>query len=74
MARNTGTATRTGAVKNRTQTYNEKTGQYIKRDATTGRFMSSKSTAYKGVAKDGKAKSAVKKGGSGKKTKAAKKK
>lgn len=61
MAINTGNKTRSGAVKNRSQTYNSKTGQYVKRDATTGRFISSKKTAYKGVSKDTKAKIAHKK-------------
>jgi hypothetical protein len=55
MARNTGSNTRVGAVKNRVQTFNEKTGQYVKRNTETGRFMSSKSTPYKGVSRDTKA-------------------
>ena len=56
MGRNTGTSSRIGAVKNRGQTYNDKTGQYVKRDTTTGRFMASKSTPYKGVSKESSAK------------------
>ena len=52
MAKNTGDNHRKGATKNRSQTYNAKTKQYIKRDAKTGRFMSSKGTAYKGVKKE----------------------
>lgn len=58
MGRNTNNGNRIGAVKDRTQTYNDKTGQYIKRDTTTGRFMTSKSTPYKGVSKDKTAKKA----------------
>lgn len=56
MGKNTGSESRIGAVKNREQTYNDKTGQYVKRDTTTGRFMASKSTPYKGVKKDSNAK------------------
>lgn len=58
MGKNTNNSSRVGAVKDRTQTYNDKTGQYVKRDATTGRFMASKSTPYKGVSKDKNAKKA----------------
>lgn len=61
MGKNTGTSSRIGAVKNRGQTYNGKTGQFVKRDATTGRFMSSKSTPYKGVTKESNAKKTKKK-------------
>lgn len=40
-----------GAVKGRSQTYNPKTEQYVKRDASTGRFMDVKQdgTPFKGV-------------------------
>lgn len=45
---------RNGAVRNRSQTYNPKTQTWIKRDATTGRFMNVKSdgTPFKGVRKE----------------------
>jgi hypothetical protein len=49
MAKNTGSNTRVGAVKDRSQVYNEKTGQYVKRDATTGKFISASDNKYKGV-------------------------
>jgi hypothetical protein len=52
MAKNTGDNTRQGAVKDRSQCYNEKNGLHIKRDAKTGRFMSAKKTPYKGVSKE----------------------
>lgn len=35
----TGDGHRNGAVKGRSQTYNPKTSQYVKRNAETGRFM-----------------------------------
>ena len=42
---------RNGAVRNRSQTYNPKTQTWIKRNATTGRFMDGKKdgTPFKGV-------------------------
>lgn len=45
---------RNGAVRNRSQTYNPKTQTWIKRDATTGKFMDVKSdgTPFKGVRKE----------------------
>ena len=47
---------RNGAVtvRNRSQTYNPKTQTWIKRDATTGRFMDGKKdgTPFKGVRKE----------------------
>lgn len=51
MARNTGTNSRVGAVKKRSQTINPKTGLYVKRDAGTGKFLSVKNDGapYKGV-------------------------
>ena len=49
MAGNTGNGQRAGAVRDRTQVFNEKTGKYIKRDTVTGRFISSSDTKYKGV-------------------------
>ena len=51
MAKNTGSGHRVGAVKNRSQYLNSTTGTYLKRD-TNGRFMSGKSTPYKGVRKE----------------------
>jgi hypothetical protein len=51
MAKNNGNGKRTGIVKNRTQTYNEKTGMYMKRDEN-GKFMSGKSTPYKAIRKE----------------------
>jgi hypothetical protein len=57
MGTNTGSKHRKGAAKNRTQTYNQKTGCYVKRDTKTGRFIScKKETPFKGVSKDTKAK------------------
>lgn len=45
---------RNGAVRDRSQVQNPKTGIWTKRDADTGRFMSGKSdgTPYKGVRKE----------------------
>ncbi len=57
MATNTGKGSRVGSVTNRTQVQNTKTGDFVKRNTSTGRFMDVKSggTAFKGVAheKDG---------------------
>jgi hypothetical protein len=56
MAKNKpyGDGHRIGAVKDRSQTYNPKTDQYVKRDSSTGRFMDVKSdgTPFKGVRKE----------------------
>jgi hypothetical protein len=49
MAKNTKDGHRVGAVKERSQVYNEKTDQFVKRDTTTGRFIASSSTKFKGV-------------------------
>lgn len=49
MAKNTGNGSRKGAVKDRTQVHNPKTNLFIKRDSTTGQFISSKPTRYKGI-------------------------
>ena len=54
MAKNTNRKTRIGAVKERSQVFNEKTNMFIKRNKKTGRFISSKSTPYKGVTKENK--------------------
>lgn len=50
MAKNTNNNTRIGAVKERSQVFNEKTQQYIKRDTTTGKFMAASTNKFKGVA------------------------
>jgi hypothetical protein len=49
MAKNTNDGHRVGAVKERSQVYNEKTGMYVKRDTSTGKFVSSSTNKYKGV-------------------------
>lgn len=58
MARNKpyGDNTRKGAVKGRSQTFNTKTNQYVKRNAETGKFMDVKQngTPLKGVRKENK--------------------
>ena len=54
MARNTGNNSRKGAVKNRTQLFNEKTKVHLKRDKKTGQFVSGKKTPYKGVTNENK--------------------
>ena len=46
---------RKGAVKNRTQVQNPKTGLWVKRDSVTGRFMDVKTSSdkpFKGVKKE----------------------
>ena len=52
MAKNTQENTRKGAVKDRTQVLNPKTNLYVKRDKTTGKFLSAKETPYKGITKE----------------------
>ena len=56
MAKNgkVGDGHRNGAVKDRSQTYNPKTEQWVKRDASSGRFMDVKQdgTPFKGVTKE----------------------
>lgn len=49
MGTNTNEGYRVGAVKERSQIYNPKTEQYVKRDATTGKFISASNNKYKGV-------------------------
>lgn len=49
MAKNTGSNYRIGSVKSRSQ-LKTKSGQFIKRDTTTGRFLSVSNKRYKGVA------------------------
>ena len=45
---------RNGSVRGRSQTYNPKTEQWVKRDTSTGRFMDVKQdgTPFKGVRKE----------------------
>jgi hypothetical protein len=45
---------RNGAVRNRSQTYNPRTGHWVKRDADTGRFIDQKADdkPFKGVRKE----------------------
>ena len=56
MAKNgkVGDGHRNGAVKGRSQTHNPKTGQWVKRDTGTGRFIDVKQdgTPFKGVRKE----------------------
>ena len=56
MARNgkVGDGHRNGAVRGRTQTFNPKTGNWVKRNSETGKFMDVKSdgTPFKGVTKE----------------------
>lgn len=53
MAKNTGNNTRQGAVKERSQTFNPKTNCFVKRDTTTGLFLScKKDDPYKGIKKE----------------------
>ena len=52
MGKNTGSQTRKGAVKARSQTYNDKTKMFVKRNKKTGQFISCKKSAYKGVRKE----------------------
>ena len=50
----TGDGHRTGAVRERRQSFNPKTGLYTKRDTNTGQFMDVKTTGgkFKGVRKE----------------------
>ena len=52
MATNTGNGFRRGSVIDRSQTFNPKTDQFVKRDDSSGRFMGAKGTPYKGVAQE----------------------
>ena len=49
MGKNTLEGFRIGMVKERAQVFNEKTGQYVKRDTNTGKFISASNNKYKGV-------------------------
>lgn len=51
----TGDGHRNGAVRERSQTYNPKTDNWVKRDTNTGRFMEVKTSSniqFKGVTKE----------------------
>lgn len=54
MAKNTNDDYRKGAVKERSQVQNPKTGLFVKRDAKTGKFMDVKKDGepFKGVRKE----------------------
>jgi hypothetical protein len=54
MATNTNKGSRKGAVKKRSQTINNKTGLYVKRDTSNGQFVRVKKdgTPFKGVRKE----------------------
>ena len=55
MAKNTNNGSRKGPVKNRTQTYNPKTGKFVKRDET-GQFVACKDEPFKSVRREKNAK------------------
>ena len=50
----TGDGHRNGAVRKRSQTYNPKTGRWVKRDSDTGKFIDQKADKkpFKGVRKE----------------------
>ena len=54
MAKNTGKGYRQGAVRDRSQDLNDKTGNWTKRDTNTGRFLDVKSDKepFKGITKE----------------------
>lgn len=54
MAKNTGNNYRKGSVIDRSQTFNPKTGNWVKRNTVNGRFMEQKAGGdpFKGVAKE----------------------
>ena len=49
MGKNTKEGYRIGSVKERSQVYNPKTEQYVKRDTTTGKFIATSDNKFKGV-------------------------
>lgn len=51
MAKNTGNGGRKGPVSNRIQTFNPKTGLFVKKDEN-GKFMACKDTPFKNVRRD----------------------
>ncbi len=54
MATNTNNGSRKGVIKGRPQTFNPANGLYVKRDATSGQFISAKKDGkpYKGITKE----------------------
>lgn len=54
MATNTGKNHREGEVRERSQVRNPRTGDYVKRDTSTGEFIAVKrdGTAFKGIRKE----------------------
>ena len=54
MATNSGKNSRNGAVKDRSQVFNPSTGNYVKRDTSTGRFIDVKSDGkpFRGITKE----------------------
>lgn len=54
MATNSGKNSRKGAIKDRSQVFNPSTGNYVKRDTKTGKFIDVKSDGkpFKGVTKE----------------------
>ena len=54
MAKNTGKGYREGEVRDRSQTFNPKTKQWVKRDDTTGEFLDAKEGGkpFKGVRRE----------------------
>ncbi len=49
MGKNTNDGYRVGAVKDRSQFFNSKTNQYVKRDTKTGQIMATSDKKFKGV-------------------------
>ncbi len=49
MGKNTNDGYRVGAVKDRSQFFNSKTNQYVKRDTKTGKIMATSDKKFKGV-------------------------
>ncbi len=54
MAKNTGRGSRTVAVSGRSQAKNTRTGMWVKRDTTTGRFLQAKKSgeSFNGLKKE----------------------
>jgi len=54
MARNTGSGSRKGSVRGRTQVQNPQNDKWVKRDSETGQFVDVKSDnkPFKGIAKE----------------------
>jgi len=49
MGKNTGKEYRIGAIINRSQVFNSLINKFVKRDTVSGKFMTSKDSAYKGI-------------------------